>query len=211
MSRNINTFLRERVLRKNGYVCQSCSADLTKTEIEIDHIVPYSQRGTSTEVNLQALCKTCNRDKRDRLNGIVTALGAWHLEGVNGDAHIVYTSRDYAIHHRQILDENSSGISRTAMHLCKKAWCSRKDLLDFMQLANTFFRHKADIVLTMQHINAKKEVDEATDSMYPREKEQMPNGAYMTFFKMPNEKERDLIEEAKAGIYKKYGIDPFQW
>jgi 5-methylcytosine-specific restriction endonuclease McrA len=59
-SRYISPDIRTRVLERSFYKCIQCSS----TEfLEIDHIVPISKGGTSTEENLQVLCRVCNRKK----------------------------------------------------------------------------------------------------------------------------------------------------
>lgn len=47
-------------LRRAGWVCQACGADLTKVEWHVDHMLPRSRRG------LQVLCAKCNVNKSDQ-------------------------------------------------------------------------------------------------------------------------------------------------
>lgn len=54
--------VRRRVLERSGNRCQQCGST---SDLTIDHIVPVSRGGTSTESNLQALCRSCNSRKRD--------------------------------------------------------------------------------------------------------------------------------------------------
>jgi 5-methylcytosine-specific restriction endonuclease McrA len=60
-----NLFTRD--LRKQGYVnensiCLFCSS---KSELQIDHIVPISKGGANSIDNVQILCRPCNRKKSD--------------------------------------------------------------------------------------------------------------------------------------------------
>ena len=58
--------LREQIKERDSYTCKSCSIS-THTErnllLEIDHIMPLSKGGFTTELNLQTLCWRCNRSK----------------------------------------------------------------------------------------------------------------------------------------------------
>jgi len=58
--------LREMIKERDNYTCKSCSIS-THTErnllLEIDHIMPLSKGGFTTESNLQTLCWRCNRSK----------------------------------------------------------------------------------------------------------------------------------------------------
>jgi HNH endonuclease len=58
--------LRENIKQRDNYTCKSCSIS-THIErnllLEIDHIIPLSKGGVTTESNLQTLCWRCNRTK----------------------------------------------------------------------------------------------------------------------------------------------------
>lgn len=58
--------LRERIKVRDDFTCQLCflsTSDEKNLLLEIDHIVPLSKGGKSTEDNLQVLCWRCNRSK----------------------------------------------------------------------------------------------------------------------------------------------------
>lgn len=58
--------LREKIKRRDNNTCQQCGVsvgDEPNLLIEIDHIIPISKGGATTEHNLQALCWRCNRAK----------------------------------------------------------------------------------------------------------------------------------------------------
>lgn len=62
--------LREYIKQRDCYTCQHCQASVTEQSLlllEVDHIVPVSKGGLSTEDNLQTLCWKCNRSKSDKL------------------------------------------------------------------------------------------------------------------------------------------------
>lgn len=62
--------LREKIKMRDRYTCKYCSLS-TKQEpnllLEIDHIIPLSKGGITTEKNLQTLCWRCNRSKGNKI------------------------------------------------------------------------------------------------------------------------------------------------
>lgn len=62
--------LRDTIKRRDKYTCKYCGNSTSKEPnllLEIDHIVPISKGGLSTEENLQTLCWKCNRTKGAKL------------------------------------------------------------------------------------------------------------------------------------------------
>lgn len=67
MSRSIPKALREAILRRDNYTCVKCGYQPPdQFYLQLDHIHPYSQGGTTTYDNLQTLCGKCNNYKRDK-------------------------------------------------------------------------------------------------------------------------------------------------
>lgn len=67
-SRNINTRLRFKVMKRDNFKCCACGASPAKdpsVELHIDHILPWSKGGETTIDNLQTLCSKCNLGKSD--------------------------------------------------------------------------------------------------------------------------------------------------
>jgi len=66
--------LREHIKERDHYTCRHCKNSV-KAEpnllLEIDHIVPLSKGGFTTEKNLQTLCWRCNRSKGAKLESEV--------------------------------------------------------------------------------------------------------------------------------------------
>ena len=58
--------IRYQVLKTAGGRCELCGASSRDIQIDVDHIIPRSKGGTNEIDNLQALCRTCNAQKRDR-------------------------------------------------------------------------------------------------------------------------------------------------
>ena len=65
-SRSIPPTLRRKVLKKAKHKCAQCGRDLHQSGHHIDHVVPFSRGGLTTEDNLQALCPKCNLVKGNR-------------------------------------------------------------------------------------------------------------------------------------------------
>lgn len=57
---------RVRILERDGYRCQLCGAE---THLCIDHVIPVSRGGDSSDDNLQVLCHSCNTKKGNKLDG----------------------------------------------------------------------------------------------------------------------------------------------
>ena len=69
MSRShVSTTLRRRIATRALYRCGYCrtSETIAGTPMEIDHLVPESRGGSTTEDNLWLACSLCNRHKGDR-------------------------------------------------------------------------------------------------------------------------------------------------
>jgi 5-methylcytosine-specific restriction protein A len=54
--------IRQRILQRDGYTCQSCGGDGNS----VDHILPRLAGGTDDDWNLQTLCGSCNSSKGGR-------------------------------------------------------------------------------------------------------------------------------------------------
>lgn len=69
---------RERVMRRDGGLCQPCKAEgILHAGTEVDHIVPKAEGGTDDDANLQTICKARHRAKTQaeaaRARGLVPA------------------------------------------------------------------------------------------------------------------------------------------
>lgn len=66
----MTTSLRNKIKARDNYSCQICSLSPREEPnllLEIDHIVPLSKNGYTTEDNLQTLCWKCNRAKGSKI------------------------------------------------------------------------------------------------------------------------------------------------
>jgi 5-methylcytosine-specific restriction endonuclease McrA len=68
-SRHIPKAIRVDVLRRDNYRCVFCGVSAKKAELQIDHVIPFSQGGSNTINNLQTLCSDCNLGKSNRFSG----------------------------------------------------------------------------------------------------------------------------------------------
>lgn len=66
----MTTSLREKIKKRDDYTCCICGNSVYKEPnllLEIDHIIPISKGGQTTEDNLQTLCWKCNRSKGNKI------------------------------------------------------------------------------------------------------------------------------------------------
>lgn len=66
----MTTNLREKIKQRDNYTCRCCGNSTEKEPnllLEIDHIIPLSKNGLTTESNLQTLCWKCNRSKGSKI------------------------------------------------------------------------------------------------------------------------------------------------
>ncbi len=66
----MTTSLRERIKIRDNFRCQICSNSIDNERnllLEIDHVIPLSKGGRTSEENLQTLCWKCNRSKGTKL------------------------------------------------------------------------------------------------------------------------------------------------
>jgi hypothetical protein len=64
-------YTRTEIFDRDGGWCRGCRRTLTNEPygFEIDHIVPLSLGGPDTPANVQLMCRSCNREKWNRLEG----------------------------------------------------------------------------------------------------------------------------------------------
>lgn len=62
--------LRNKIIKRDNYTCRYCGASIYNEKhllLEVDHIIPLSKGGVTTESNLQTLCWRCNRSKGSKM------------------------------------------------------------------------------------------------------------------------------------------------
>ena len=57
--------IRYNVLKRAKHRCELCGGHEEQVALHVDHIIPRSKGGTDDISNFQALCMTCNTNKRD--------------------------------------------------------------------------------------------------------------------------------------------------
>ncbi len=57
---------RSNVLARDNFQCQYCTKSLSSKEATLDHVVPRSQGGKTTWLNVVCCCPPCNRKKGGR-------------------------------------------------------------------------------------------------------------------------------------------------
>ena len=67
ISRHIPRTTILRVARRDNYICQECGKHLLDSEMEFDHIIPFSKGGSTEEHNIRLTCFDCNRKKSAKI------------------------------------------------------------------------------------------------------------------------------------------------
>ena len=66
---NIRAFsnaMKQKAFEMQNGICKSCAEAFEISEMEADHITPWSEGGKTNEQNCQMLCKPCNRRKSNK-------------------------------------------------------------------------------------------------------------------------------------------------
>ena len=63
-SRYISRETRQAIWDRDEGRCQVCGGT---TDLEFDHIIPWAKGGSNSPNNIQILCLSCNREKRDKI------------------------------------------------------------------------------------------------------------------------------------------------
>lgn len=113
MREKLDDELRFTVLRRDNYTCRYCGAKAPDVRLEVDHVVPASDGGSSTEDNLVTACFACNRGKGIR-SAVVPA----------SDARLEADYTWYAKRLREIWEQESG----------KPCIISHENLVDFLRV-----------------------------------------------------------------------------
>lgn len=63
----VSNKMRFSIYKRDGYRCKYCGKTDRYTSLEIDHIIPIAKGGKSKYDNLQTLCRSCNKNKGDKI------------------------------------------------------------------------------------------------------------------------------------------------
>ena len=97
--------VRYEVLKRAKHRCELCGAHEEQAALHVDHIVPRAKGGNDELSNFQALCITCNTNKRDRddtdFRGILASYDVRETDclfcGIDSDRIIAENELCYAI------------------------------------------------------------------------------------------------------------------
>ncbi len=64
--RKFDDRMKRKVYRKQNGNCTICKEEFDYSEMEADHITPWSEGGKTIEENCQMLCRKCNREKSSK-------------------------------------------------------------------------------------------------------------------------------------------------
>ena len=57
----------DRIYVRDGGVCSLCGKPVARAEASVDHVVPESKGGPTTEANMRLAHRRCNSSKQDRV------------------------------------------------------------------------------------------------------------------------------------------------
>jgi 5-methylcytosine-specific restriction endonuclease McrA len=66
MPRRQIRFSRINIFSRDGFTCQYCGVRPSRSELNLDHVVPRTQGGRTTWENVVCCCVSCNRKKGGR-------------------------------------------------------------------------------------------------------------------------------------------------
>lgn len=89
-NRHIPSKVRKEMMNSDS-CCAACGA---KTKLEVDHIVPISKGGTSDRKNLQVLCRSCNRRKRNKIQKELEQVATQDLSQCSLEVEVEVESRE---------------------------------------------------------------------------------------------------------------------
>ena len=58
-------FFDDAISDHGWYTCVRCGRKLRRGDVDVDHILPQNRGGSDDIMNLQCMCKHCNRSKQD--------------------------------------------------------------------------------------------------------------------------------------------------
>lgn len=67
--RRLPSWLRDRVIARDGLVCKLCGDPVEPWDVHVDHIHPFSLGGADSPDNLQVAHSRCNIRKGNRVDG----------------------------------------------------------------------------------------------------------------------------------------------
>jgi 5-methylcytosine-specific restriction endonuclease McrA len=66
MPKRMVRFSRGNIFSRDGFTCQYCGERPPRAQLNLDHVVPRTQRGRTTWENVVCCCVSCNRSKGGR-------------------------------------------------------------------------------------------------------------------------------------------------
>ena len=69
--RDIPRDIMLKVVRRDDHVCQKCFKYVPDNELEFDHTIPVSRGGPTSVENIKLYCRSCNREKSNKLTDIL--------------------------------------------------------------------------------------------------------------------------------------------
>lgn len=97
-NRRVKGNVRDRVLARDGHKCVECGKSKADgVALTMDHVIPFSRGGETSEGNLVTLCEGCNQDHANDHHPHLFALAGLHSgwdPGILGDIDLTYPVED---------------------------------------------------------------------------------------------------------------------
>lgn len=59
-------FSKENIFFRDNYTCSYCGKKFPKSQLTLDHVIPFSRGGKKTWDNIVTACTRCNNEKSDK-------------------------------------------------------------------------------------------------------------------------------------------------
>lgn len=128
----IGTKRRWSILQRDGFTCQFCRATPGNDQLHVDHLIPWSLKGSDHDNNLTTACERCNHGKSNRIavprsmcigepgefGGFSRwkAWGPWNLDFDDQDAFLDRGTDGYPINLVRVLEMDWEE------HVSRKGW-----------------------------------------------------------------------------------------
>lgn len=118
---------RFKIMERDDFRCFYCGINCSKTEIHIDHIVPYSKGGLSDVNNLATTCQTCNLGKS---NLEIKAIDKYLKEIARRNIEFDMIKKINPVKNPVIKNKKNSPKKQQSTTIREAFWCTKLNIKD---------------------------------------------------------------------------------